>query len=512
MSGYTHNLFLSALRFVEKGLGAVFTDRFNPFYYLGSLAFYFFWIVAVSGIYLFIYFETSIAGAYQSVEVLTVEQWYFGGVMRSLHRYASDAMLLMMGLHLYKEWVTGRFRGARWFSWVSGVPLVWLLFAAGIGGYWLVWDELAQYIAVLTAEWLDWLPIFSESMARNFLNNSWVSDRFFSLLVFLHIGIPLALLLGMWIHIQRISQPMTNPPKRLALGTLGTLLVLSVIHPAVSQPPANLDQSVTLINFDWFYLHLYPLLDLGSPEAMWLVTGLITFGLFLLPLLPNKKRNPAAVVDLEHCNGCGWCVADCPYAAIRLRDRTDSLPHEEEAWVNSKLCVGCGICVGACSTATPFRKVGIVQPGVDLPGEWLEKLREEIYEKARASSDKSRIAVFGCQHSAQEKLPGNDALMVLTLPCIAALPPSFIDFIFSRNIADGVLLTGCRESDCFHRRGVQWTEERIAAQREPRLRDRVIRERIRLCWCGDSIGELKDAVTAFADELAQQTSEEAGTE
>ena len=108
--------------------------------------------------------------------------------MRSLHRYASGAMVVTVTLHLIREFVLGRFRGVRWFSWLSGVPLLWLLFAAGIGGYWLVWDRLAQFIAVATSEWIDWLPMFGDTLARNFLTDRSVSDRLFSLLVYLHIA------------------------------------------------------------------------------------------------------------------------------------------------------------------------------------------------------------------------------------------------------------------------------------------------------------------------------------
>ena len=70
----------------------VFTPAWNPMYQLGALGFFYFWIVAVTGVYLFIFFETSISGAYSSIEQITVGQWYLGGVMRSFHRYASAAM------------------------------------------------------------------------------------------------------------------------------------------------------------------------------------------------------------------------------------------------------------------------------------------------------------------------------------------------------------------------------------------------------------------------------------
>ena len=76
-----------------------FTPEWNPLYQLGALSFFYFWIVAVTGIYLFVFFETSIDGAYESMERISVGQWYLGGVMRSLHRYASAAMGVCATLH-----------------------------------------------------------------------------------------------------------------------------------------------------------------------------------------------------------------------------------------------------------------------------------------------------------------------------------------------------------------------------------------------------------------------------
>ena len=45
----------TGLRRVEAVFNLFFTERWNPWYELGALAFFFFWIVTVSGIYLFIF-------------------------------------------------------------------------------------------------------------------------------------------------------------------------------------------------------------------------------------------------------------------------------------------------------------------------------------------------------------------------------------------------------------------------------------------------------------------------
>ena len=136
----------------------------NPLYHLGTLTFFFFWVVLISGIYLFIFFDSSIQHAYASVEYLTHEQWYIGGVMRSLHRYASDAAVVTVLLHMFREFSLDRYRGIRWYSWITGIPTLWMLILLGITGYWLVWDMLAQYVAIGSSRLMDSLPIFSDSI------------------------------------------------------------------------------------------------------------------------------------------------------------------------------------------------------------------------------------------------------------------------------------------------------------------------------------------------------------
>jgi len=101
-----------------------FFGSLNPFYHLGDLGFYFFYLMLISGTVLFFYYEPTVAGSYDQLDYLSREQWYFGGVLRSLHRYAADAMVLVMVLHILREMFLGHFRGARWFSWITGVPLL----------------------------------------------------------------------------------------------------------------------------------------------------------------------------------------------------------------------------------------------------------------------------------------------------------------------------------------------------------------------------------------------------
>ena len=490
---------------VESALETVFGPRLNPITQLGTLGWFLFWIVTVSGIYVYMFFDTGLTQAWESLETLSREQWWLGGIMRSLHRYASDALVVVVLLHALREFAMDRIRGNRWFPWLTGVPLIWFLYVCGITGYWLVWDRLAQYVAVETTQWLDTIGIFSEPIARNFLDSERLSGRFFTLMAYIHIAVPLLMLLFMWIHIQRHAHARVNPHRALGLGTLAALVALSLVRPALSQAPADLDTAPLRIGFDWFYLTVYPLLDRVGGRTLWAI--LVGGSVFMTALawLPPLRKAPPARVDLANCNGCARCFADCPFGAINMIGRTDGLKYEQEAQVVAEMCMSCGICVGACPTATPFRSASELSAGIELPDRSVAALREEVVAAAAKLTGDSRIVVFGCAHDAGSAALAGTSTAVISLPCVGMLPPPFLDFVLSRGHADGVLISGCAEHDCFERLGDQFTEQRIANQRDPNLRDRVSRDRIAVSWNNPARrGSLREALRQFRAHLERR--------
>ncbi|MFZ2508502.1 MAG: cytochrome b N-terminal domain-containing protein [Steroidobacteraceae bacterium] len=470
---------------LEALCSRVFTPAWNPLLQLGALGWFFFWVVAVSGIYLYVFFDTGITRAYDTVEALTHAQPWAGGIMRSLHRYASDGLVLVALVHLLREFALDRMRGKRWFAWITGLPLLMLVYVSGITGYWLVWDLMAQYVAVTTAELLDVLPLFGEPISRNFVDEASLSSRFFTLMSFIHIAAPLLLLLFMWIHIHRHTAARIQPARGLAVLVLGSLLVLSVALPAVSQARANLDLVPATIGLDWFYLAAYPLVERWGGVGAWQLLGGALLLLGLVPWLPRKRSPPVAKVSLLNCNGCGRCVGDCPFGALSLQARSDWQSYAAEVVVNADRCLSCGLCVGACPTATPFRSANVFSAGIELPQLPLAALRTQLKESCAALAGDDRLVVFACEHagSMDAELRRNSA--VLRMPCVGMLPPSFIDFVFARRLADGVVMAGCAANSCYQRLGQRWTEERIAGQRDPWLRVRVPRERLALSWASD---------------------------
>jgi coenzyme F420-reducing hydrogenase delta subunit/ferredoxin len=501
------NAVLRALARFERPLSRWFSSAANPFHHLGALTIYFFWVILVSGIYLFVFYDTSVGGAWLSLERVTHQQWYAGGVMRSLHRYASDAAVITMLLHLLREFLRGRYRGVRWYSWFTGVPLIWLVFIFGMTGYWMVWDQLAQYVAISTARLLDWLPIFSDPMVRGFLNNDTVSERFFTLMAFIHlVGLPIALVIAVWFHVLRVKLPRIHPPRILMAGSLVAMLALSLVAPAVSHPPADLGAVPAELRIDWFYLAVFPLLDLGSPGLAWAGLWGASILLCALPWLPPLKHPPAAVVHLSDCTGCEFCAEDCPYGAIEMVPRTDDRHFALQAQVDPTLCVSCGICTGSCPSSSPFRKQQPLRTGIEVPYFTMDDLKrrlEAAAEQARQCAAGPRIVLVGCDYSVQVAQLEAPGVATLSLPCAGMMPPAAIDYLLRGGGADGVLLTGCDAGDCHFRYGDRWVEDRVARERMPKLRGRVPRERLAISWHKpiDAAG-LRHAIRAFQERLA----------
>lgn len=406
--------------------------------HLGSLGFFLFWLLAASGIYLYVRLDTSATGAYASIGGL---EWWFGGVLRSLHRYAADAFVIVTVLHFGREAWLGRFRAWRAFTWISGIPLVWLLYASGLVGYWLVWDTRSQFSFLATLEWLGLAASAREA-----------PDRLFSLFVFLHIGLPLALLAGMWVHVQRLGQPKTSPPAGLMLTTSFYLLILAAIHPAASEPRWNPSLAPQNVAVDWFYQFIHPLMYATSPGFLWTVALGVTVLLAAMPYVSREKIT-AARVDPANCNGCGRCVADCPYQAVLLS--------ENKALVFPERCAACGICAGACPSSTPFRSIQELVSGIEIP----ELTVHDVREKLKAALPSAEV-VFCCE--------GNPIPGAIALRCLGMLPPAFVEYALRKG-ASGVRAVGCEE--CAFRLGMELCDERFAGKREPHLRPNVAFER-----------------------------------
>ena len=333
---------------IEDILNKVFSSEQNLLYYHGAMPNFCMWMLFLSGLLLFAYYTPTLEAAYQSVEYIT-DKLPYGDVIRGIHRYAADAMLLTVILHALRVYFTDRYREYRLIAWYSGVALSVFMLIIGVSGYILVWDERSFTIVTKITDFLGSLPFIGSFLASAFLNGEVISNYTMSMSFFLHTGTSFALLVLLWVHYMRISRPVVNVT--WAIGSLisGIILLFAGLFPAISGPEAKFTVEPSYFDIDWFYLWLFPLIDAVGNIGAWLV---LIAGITLVTLLPNFVRNhdkEPASVSKDHCVGCRLCSIDCPYEAIYMAPRNDGSKYKEIAVVIDDRCAECGLCVGACN-------------------------------------------------------------------------------------------------------------------------------------------------------------------
>jgi len=172
---------------ISYGLSRIYSSRLNPVYYLGAITVFLLIIDVISGIYLFLFYNVDPKHAYDSVEAIS--ESFLGSLMRGVHRYSSDGLILFAILHMLHMIFTDRFRMFRWVAWVSGVGTLLLFIVIGLSGYLLVWDERAQLSGLLTAKFFSVVPVFGHALMSAFLGTDLQNlGGLFRILLFGHIG------------------------------------------------------------------------------------------------------------------------------------------------------------------------------------------------------------------------------------------------------------------------------------------------------------------------------------
>jgi quinol-cytochrome oxidoreductase complex cytochrome b subunit len=132
---------------------------------LGLISFFLFIVLALTGILLMIYYTPSVEGAYNSIkDIIFIVPG--GRFIRNIHRWAGQAMVVVVILHMARVFYTNAYKRTRRINWVIGLVLLLITLLFSFSGYLLPWDQLAYWaitiasnIAASTNELTDLLGI-----------------------------------------------------------------------------------------------------------------------------------------------------------------------------------------------------------------------------------------------------------------------------------------------------------------------------------------------------------------
>jgi quinol-cytochrome oxidoreductase complex cytochrome b subunit len=114
-------------------------------------------ILAATGILLMLHYVPTAEAAHRSLQDLHAVV-PFGGFVRSLHRVAANAMIVVVVLHLWRVLLTGADRFPRTANaWIGSVLLV-LTLGLCFTGYLLPWDQRAFWACTVSADLIAAFP------------------------------------------------------------------------------------------------------------------------------------------------------------------------------------------------------------------------------------------------------------------------------------------------------------------------------------------------------------------
>jgi ubiquinol-cytochrome c reductase cytochrome b subunit len=309
-------------------------------YVFGSATLVVFIVQVVTGMALATTYIPSTGDAYQSLQFIT-QRAFLGSVIRGIHYFGASAMVVLIGMHAIRVFLTGSYKFPREVNWLSGVLLLALTLAMAFTGQLLRWDQNAVWSVVVGAEQAGRTPMVGKSAARFLLAGDVVGGATLSRFFAFHVLFLPALifgLLGLHLYLvlrNGISEPVAGAervdPKTyrddyerllrkdgvafwphaawrdvvVAVGVVVLLVALAVWigPPLLGKPP---DPTIVQADPrpDWYFLWYFALLALipHGTEPYVIILGPLAAGLLLVavPFLSARgdrapRRRPWAV-------------------------------------------------------------------------------------------------------------------------------------------------------------------------------------------------------------------------
>lgn len=300
-----------------KGLH-VPTDTLTWHRFFGSLLLALLVLLVFSGALLSLYYSPVPGSAYDSVD-FTLYTVPFGDIIKGVHHYSWNLLLLVMGLHIARGFIFGAYKAPRQMVWISGVAIMLAIPALIITGDLLPWDQNGYWTTQVRLSIIQSVPLVGDVIVRLVqggpLTGAVALTRFY-LLHILFLPAMLVLLAAIHFHYIRargLSGPFfKDDPRprtisfypRLVNRWLLLFLVLTVAlgiisryWPAPLGDPADPSDSTFVPFPEWWVLYLNQLVTIfKGPLALvgnTIIPGGLVILLVMLPFIdPAPDRHP----------------------------------------------------------------------------------------------------------------------------------------------------------------------------------------------------------------------------
>lgn len=299
---------LNRARYIEVPNDSLTWSRF-----CGSLLIALLLLLFLSGAFMAFYYTPAPGVAYDSVDYAQFSV-PFGNIVRGIHHYAWNLLLLVLGLHLVRSFIVGAYKSPREMLWVSGMLILMVVPAFIITGDLLPWNQRGYWSTQVRNSIMATVPVAGDFLV-GFLQGGprtgiVALTRFYVLHVLI---LPAGLLLLIGIHIHFLRHKGISPPlgqasserRRVPLAStilnrwlilfIFTALILGCISwywPAPIGDPADPTDSSYVPKPEWWVLPLNQLVAVFTGPLTIIATAIIPGILMgLLVLLPFLDRS-----------------------------------------------------------------------------------------------------------------------------------------------------------------------------------------------------------------------------
>lgn len=284
------------------------------FYYLGGITLFLFLVQVCTGILLLMYYRPGSETAYESVRFI-ISEVSFGWLIRSLHAWSANLMVLTAFLHMFTVYFTHAYRKPREITWYTGIGLLGLAMAFGFSGYLLPWNELSFFATRVGTGMAGAVPIVGDYLLNIMRGGEEVTGatigRFFGLHVAILPALFVMLLSVHMILIQRqgMSEPISWKHKKtenkkyikffpdfiyrdllvwlIVLNILALLAVffpdgIGVVHWPLGEKADPFGAPPDVIRPEWYFMFAFQALKLLPAHVFFIegeLFGMIVFGL-----------------------------------------------------------------------------------------------------------------------------------------------------------------------------------------------------------------------------------------
>lgn len=260
-------------------------------------------VLIVTGVLLMFRYDASVERAYTSIQYLET-QIAFGSLLRAIHHWAANLLIITVFLHLLRVFLTGGHKLNRAGNWRIGLVLLLLVVAFNFTGYLLPWDQLAYWAITVATSLLGYVPLVGATLSNFLLAGPEVGQAALRNFYAIHVAVlPSVLLLVMSLHFWRVRKDggVALPEQALAQGRVTTiphlvriefamaaavlagLALWSMAVPAPLEALADPAHAPNPAKAAWYFLGLQELLLHMHPLAALALPAIVLGGVAFLP-------------------------------------------------------------------------------------------------------------------------------------------------------------------------------------------------------------------------------------